>query len=359
MKASDFSRCGFSFCVPAFLLAACSGGYQSPLASPGSFQQSGVQSRLPQSLPDVIDASRAAQNLGVPDLHPDLRRSWMSPDAAKTKDLLYISNYGGGDVDVYSYPQGKQVGDLTGFFHPDGMCVDEKQDIWIVNSYPASIVEYAHGGKTPIATLADSSRFAVSCSIDRTTGDLAVSNFYGPKRTNNGNVAIYAKARGVPKIYRDSKINNVGFCGYDGKGDLFVDGQPNDSSQFQFRFAELPKGAKVMKNITLSGGTILLPGAIAWDGKYVTVGDEDYLYQDYSAVYQTTGAGGKIVGVTALADSDVVENYWIEGNTLIAPNNLRYSSGGDVYFYKYPAGNNPTKSLTKGFADPHGAAISE
>ncbi len=64
----------------------------------------------------------------------------MSPDAAKTKDLLYITNYqqnvsGTFTVSVYSYPDAKLMGALKQELSaPDGLCVDKKQDIWIVNN---------------------------------------------------------------------------------------------------------------------------------------------------------------------------------------------------------------------------------
>ena len=46
-------------------------------------------------------------------------------------------------------------------------------------------------------------------------------------------------------------MDAVYFCGYDDKGDLFVDGRGSDG--FQFRFAELPKGKETFVNILLKG----------------------------------------------------------------------------------------------------------
>lgn len=124
-----------------------------------------------------------------------------------------------------------------------------------------------------------------------------------------------------------------------------------------FQFAELPKGKKTLTNITLKGATINLPGTIQWDGKYVAVGDQEYegKYPHTSAIYQTTGAGGKIVGVTPLTGSGDVEEYWIDGKTVAGPDVFL----NDVGFYKYPAGGKPAKTLKNdGFGGPHGGAIS-
>jgi hypothetical protein len=309
--------------VCASILAACSGGPQPSLA--------------PQQEP---------VNTGP---------SWISPDASKTKDLLYVVNLGTGtgNVGVYSYPQGKLVETLTqGLELPEGVCTGKKGDVWIVNSGRVAdvVTLYKHGGKTPVGYLTDDGAVADSCSVDPTTGNLAVTSYasysYGP-----GSVAVYAHAKGLPTYYSDPKMSEMLFCGYDDKGNLFVDGWQNSNTDFQF--AELPKGKKQFTNITLKGATIAWPGNVQWDGKHIAVGDQEYS-QLVSAIYQTTGAGGRIVGKTVLADSAFVGGFWIAGNTVIAPD----ARSNAVGFYNYPAGGKPTKTLQKGFDDPTSVAIS-
>ncbi len=125
----------------------------------------------------------------------------MAPGAAK-KDLLYVSNFNTETVLVYSYPDGNKMGTLTGFAQPDGLCSDKKGDVWIVNNEDSQsgldIVEYTHGGKKPIAKLSDG-YILIGCSIDPTTGNLAVTNTetisFGP-----GSIAIFAHAKGTPAI---------------------------------------------------------------------------------------------------------------------------------------------------------------
>ncbi|MGA9946057.1 MAG: hypothetical protein WBP75_13570, partial [Candidatus Cybelea sp.] len=135
-------------CVAAAILAGC-GGSAPPIAAPGATTQ-----------------SRAAAT------HADNGGSWMAPDATK-QDLLYVSDWGTGDVYAYSYPKRKLQGKLTGLM-PTGLCVDKKGDVFVDNS--REILEYAHGGTSPIATLDDSGSYPTVCSIDRVTGDLAVAN---------------------------------------------------------------------------------------------------------------------------------------------------------------------------------------
>lgn len=362
MSIPVFSRDALGFCAALAVLAACGGRAQSPLAPLGAFQQSGAQLRLSQVPAGLGNTAGGLASLGISFVHANDARSWMSPDAAKTKDLLYITNLdqnasGIYTVSVYSYPEGKLMGALRkDFSAPDGLCVDKKQDIWIVNNgFSEGAVEYRHGGKSPIATVERAEPNLVACAVDSTTGNLAITSYGTTNGTTAGSVSIYAHAKGTPKVYMDSEMSNMFHCAYDSKGNLYVDGLGHSE------FAELPKGKKTFKNITLKGGNIFYPGGVQVDGKYVVVGDQQYLggSPPISAVYQTTGAGGKIVGVTVLDPSvsqDVVQ-FWIQGNTIIGPNGA--PGGHDAGFYKYPAGGKPTKTITKGLHDPYGAVISE
>ena len=105
--------------------------------------------------------------------------SRMEPKASQ-QDLLYLaSSSSEGSVYVYTYPQGRLAGTLTGFIAPRGECSDSAGDVFIVaysnSSYTAStIYEFAHGGTDPIATLSDPDG-AVGCAVDPTTGNLAAS----------------------------------------------------------------------------------------------------------------------------------------------------------------------------------------
>jgi len=78
--------------------------------------------------------------------HPDVRPSWMTPDA-KLRELLYVSDDATYDVYVFSYPQGKLVGTLTGFAAPGSLCSDAQGDVFIPNVLTSTIVEYAHGSR--------------------------------------------------------------------------------------------------------------------------------------------------------------------------------------------------------------------
>ena len=270
-------------------------------------------------------------------------RSWMNP-AAKKSDLLYLDDQTG-DVYVYSYPKGVLMGTLTGLGEPQGECVDKKGDVFFTTFAQYEILEYAHGGTSPINTLSNPGEYMEGCSIDPTTGNLAAVDFEASGGGSGGGVAIFANASGSPTVLTDSNLH-LGFqIGYDKKGNIFLDGE--DSSG-KFEFAELPKGSSSFSEITLNV-SITTPGGVQGDGKYVTVGDAKN-----GNIYRTDGAGGKVESTTSLTDSDGIFQYVIAGKKVIGPN--VYSA--NVGIWKYPKGGSPSKTLT-GFTDPFGAAISK
>jgi hypothetical protein len=277
---------------------------------------------------------------------------------ATTGDLLFISEYGGGVIDIFSYPQGVLTKTLTGLGGmPQGECVDKKGNVWVVEigGHPA-VAEYAHDGSGPIATLSDQGEEPYGCSVDPVTGNLAVASEYGAT-SFQGSVSIWKNATGTPTVYVDKGIELMLWCGYDNKGNLFVDGLPPTLKK-HFQFAELSKGNQTFTNIALKD--IAFPGNIQWDGTSLTVGDP--AYRSGSAIYrvQVSGSSATITGKTVLKDSYEVFGSWIAGNTVIGPDDG--PSLSTVQLWKYPAGGKPTMTLSKGsgefFNGPFGAVVS-
>lgn len=349
MRISSSAKCA-SIAAAVTLLAACNNAAsQLEFAPSGATQQNAVKSILhAQPL-----RSSLATTSGAITAHPDHSRSWMDPDAKKD-DLFYISDNGTDDVYIYAYEPGRGktlVGTLTGFSSPKGICVDKAGNVFITNQVPlrvgpSTVVEYAHGGTHPIATLIDSAYYPYGCSVDPVTGNLAVTNAstsysYGP-----GDVAIYPNAKGAPINYLDSDFDQYFFCGYDNKGNLFVDGLSSGSAS---EFAKLPKGSKTLKSITLNQ-TVQLPGGVQWDGKYVAIGD-----QIAATIYQfnVSGSVGTKVGITPLNGGNYVRQFWIYGRKVIGPDN----QGANVKFWNYPGGGTATKSINN-FKYPIAATVS-
>jgi hypothetical protein len=273
--------------------------------------------------------------------------SWMNPQAT-SQDLLYISDTGTSEVYVYSYPGDKPAGKLTDFRDPGGECVDKNGDVFITNTGDDDIVEYAHGGTKPVATLSDPGYFPFGCSVDPTNGNLAVTNNFASSGSGQGDVVIYTHAKGKPKgNYTDPSINQMLLCGYDDKGNLFVDGLTKASGS---AFAELPSGSTTFTNITLNQ-SIESPGGVQWDGKHIAVGDEstNVVYQ-----FDVSGKKGTKAGSTPLTGAAQVVQFWIAGSKLIGPD----AGAADVGIWKYPAGGAAIKKITNLYV-PLGATLSE
>jgi hypothetical protein len=344
-----------------FALSAC-GGLGSTLATATTASQS--RSVAPASVTWSQSLS-AAQGLSgaIPvqrprPMHARPAVSWMLPEA-KSEELLYVSDYYDNVVDVYSYPKLKPVGVLTtDMLSPDGLCTDAKGDVFVVNNTPNidDVLEFAHGGTTPIQTLQNPGQIGVACSVDPVTGNLAVTNIealYG----GQGSISIYAGATGYPAMYFDSDMYAVYYCTYDGKGNLYMDGFSGGVSNGSFEFAEMPKGKTTFTPITLQNTTINFTGNLLWDGKYVDVEDQEAM-QDGSVltskVYRTTGADGKVVSSATLEGSDDVSSFIVEGKDLIGTNFYGDTTG----FWAYPKSKKELKTIG-GFSGAIGIALSK
>lgn len=325
MRILDASRYALTSCVALAMLAAC-GGSQPPIDAPGAMARSSA----------IVTQAK----------HDG---SWILPEA-KSEDLLYVDAADGVNTYVFSYPQSKLVGTLK---QPDadmqqGLCSDRKGNVFVtaMDGNNGNIYEYAHGGKKPIQDLVETYLWAYGCSVDPTTGNLAVASVNWVSAPSY--VAIYQHAKGTPQFYEDPAIINYIFCGYDNKGNLFVDGTGQSG---HFVFAELPNGSGTFTNITLNQ-SIDWGGQVQWDGKRVAVGAATV---SPSVIYQfaISGSGGTEVGSTTLAGSGAVGQFWIQGKKVIGPQ----GSDDEIGIWNYPAGGSPIKTITS-VHDPFGATVS-
>lgn len=301
--------------VTAFGCAGCVAGHSFsmpssaiPLAVKSAAQSQSHLLRIQHpALLSILESERGA--------------SWML-SSAKKRDLLYVGDIY--DVTVYSYPDGKLEGRLKGFYEIAGECVDKRGDVFIVDTGDSKIIEYAHGGKVPVATLQASASNPIGCALDPTTGNLAVSG---------GNVTIYPNAEPPAKVYTDPNMSEFGWCGYDSAGDLYVDGVYYDD----VAFAELPKDNANLVSVTLDQ-SFRDTGGIQWDGKYLAVGDQSVpkIYE-----FKMVGSQGTEIGATDLGSgAQAVHQFFIIDHRLIAPNFGWIGSQfySDVLFFKYPKG---------------------
>jgi hypothetical protein len=332
MKIPRSARCALGVVTALAMLAGCEGGAS----------QAGLGLSLPATQTAIQPSFGRARSE-----HSDHSRSRMAP-AARNGDLLYISDVGTNDVYVYSYPKLKLEGTLTGFSTPDGECVDKAGDVFIANFNTQQIFEYAHGGTTRIATLNDPGYYPEGCSVDPTTGNLAVAN-YSNSDNVRGNVAIYNGAAGSPAAYyTDSLMYEMFLCSYDNKGNLFVDGEQLGSGGFVL--AELSRAGASLTDMFLNQSIGGISG-VQWDGRHLVIGDStaEMIYQ-----FTIKGAFATKVGAIPLDEAIDLGQFSIQRAKVVAP----YGAGAGIW--NYPSGGSAIKTVDSGsFNEPFGSAISD
>lgn len=275
--------------------------------------------------------------------------SWMLPEA-KGEDLLYVTSFESSYVSVFSYPEGKLVGSLGGFsYTASGECSDKHGNVFVVAAQ--EVVEYAHAGTTPIATLR-SDTYPNGCAVDPVSGNLALAG--GSPHDYQANVAIFAHAKGPPSLYSDPTAPEFDFCTYDDRGNLFA----NEYGSETFALDELANGSGSLTPVDVNQGnqTISAGGAVQWDGEYLILGDPHGNGSRHgpTTIYQValSGSKGSIVrtielysGKTAYGKPNrnpgTPVEFWIQGKTIVNP--LKYSRG--VAIWRYPGGGRPTKNI--------------
>lgn len=259
-----------------------------------------------------------------------------SGPAKKQVNLLYVTDGGNYDVLMLAYPTLKQLGKITGTVDVQGVCSDPKGNVWTVPSVFPELSEYAHGVSKVKATLSDAgAQYPLTCAVDPSTGNLAMTNLGAP--SGGGNVYIWTKATGTANIITDSAMSYVYFCAYDPSGNLWVDGL---DSKYNFVFAELAAGSQTLKTVPLTG--IVFPGGIEWDGTQLAVGDQSYQSKQTSAIDQvSTGSTPSITGTTPLNGTCDVTQFSILNGKVFAPD-VCTNTGS---MYAYPAGGNAQRTL--------------
>jgi hypothetical protein len=280
----------------------------------------------------------------------------MASDAAGAARLLYVSNLEDFDVYVYRFPSLELAGRLTGFDNPEGECTDAAGDVWIANTSGENMLEYAHGGKAPIANLSDPTGYPVGCAINPLDGDLAVTNLYG--FSGAGGVLVYERARGTPRVYANPKQYYYYFDAYDRHGNLYVSGE---TFQKAYRLSVLPHAARVMSFVAIHGGTLYLAGTVAWNGSTLVLGDQRCKQRSTSCLYRAkvSGKSASITGVTPLRGSCDVAQAWVGTSEIAGGDNASscIHARSSVDLWPFPKGGAPEGRAT-GPRFPVGAAVS-
>lgn len=257
----------------------------------------------------------------------DRGESWMLPEA-KAQTLLYSADFE--VVDVYTYPKGKLVGQLTGFQELAGLCSDRMGNVYAVNSADFQLLEYAHGGTSPIATISNGRQYPFSCAVDWETGQLAVSNF-GTTSSRYYSLSIFATPSAAPQYYDDPAVAEAYYISYGPHGRIFFDGISSRSSAV---YAEFYDGK--FRSLTLRGAVVRAPAGLQYADGSLTIAGGNYYQSGNAYIYRLTDRG-KVTGATRLNEAMTCTGYAIWKKSLICPTGKE-----NVSIYRYPAGGDPT-----------------
>ncbi|HEV3090600.1 MAG TPA: hypothetical protein VGX91_04050 [Candidatus Cybelea sp.] len=281
----------------------------------------------------LVGCGGAAQAIGGSQAIPNVARAHASTSSGK--DLLYVIDSFKNAVDIYTYPGETYIVTLTGFRVPAGLCVDGAGDVFVTDAKAYDIVEYAHGGTTPIATLADPDSSPGGCAVDPKTGDLAVANEENwDYHYNWGNLAIYKHARGKPKLLTD--YPNIDFyqsCAYDDAGNLYIVG----TTPYVDNLAEIRAGKSHFINLALNA-FFFSWGGVQWDGQYLALQRYD---RDHNVIYRLaiSGKNATIVDKVDTRGAKFINGFFIDGDTVIVPNGERRDNR--IGTWSYPHGGQP------------------
>jgi hypothetical protein len=359
------------------LIAGCSSsaGLQSSSQTLAGFNPAGVSIAQPTGL---RHRSHAVADVAP---HPDHHKSWVSPDLVKTPAVLFVSDYSSGDVYMMALPKMTLKGTLTGFNQPQSLCSDGRGNVWIPATGSNQIFKYSRTG-TLLATLTDPDGGPDGCSVDKTTGNLAVVNQYNGSGPSNapGEVLIYPHGSGSPVVYATNSMYSYWNATYDPQGNLYVDGCTS-SSYCTFALAELPAGSnQTLMPLNLTGGTIYFTGVVQWDKaeNKLAIGDQECNGQgppnETSCVYNASVSGSNVTiasmtpldnavgGPSCDVDQPVIDRYY--SRNFIAGPDLEGSgycgrTDTNIGRWNYPGGGSMTDYGTSAvFDEPVGAAIS-
>ncbi|HEY6486589.1 MAG TPA: hypothetical protein VIX83_09425 [Candidatus Cybelea sp.] len=258
-------------------------------------------------------------------------RSWIKAGAS-AGPLVYAGGYSasaGPVTFMFSYPDGKIVGTLDDV--GEGMCSDAEGNVYLTHGNSAT--EYAHGGTTPIRTLRVAGSGMYNCSVDPTTGNVALTLDCPPC----GYIDIAIFPPGSSKPLRLNSGNGAWTCGYDGSGNLFV----NDSLGTALR--ELPRGSSDFQTILLDK-QIGYIGQVQWDGKHMTL--QQLNHPGWIYRFSLSGTTAHILTPTKFKmDIDSAGTSWIYGKSVVIPFSQKETEPNELGIWPYPRGRRAIKLI--------------
>lgn len=290
-----------------------------------------------------------AQSAALPQSQGAMVNHRVQRASGSSGDLIYVSTAKG--IVMLSYPAGTVVGKIPWYAHnlDNSICSDPTNgNVFIPEGN--LIYEYAHGATAPFATLGVPSGDleASGCTVDPTTGNLAIIAWLPPRNQNA--FLVYLGAQGTPVTYFDKNVNGLTYAAYDDSGDLFsMTGAHNG-----VRLAELRAG-KTTFNFLKFVNCLCSWSKIQWDGKYLAF---EYFPGSQRSIGQLSIGRRYATLVNSVQLSELANrggNFWIYNGSVFAEyQKLRKNNSEGVGVWPYPSGGDATMRIyggTKGRND--------
>jgi hypothetical protein len=312
MKGLDFGRYALCSFAAAAILAGC-GGPQPPIGAPGTMPQS-------RELIDVPNITTAA--------HAVRKRGWLSPEARRGRDLLYISD--GYNNIVYVYQKDAlsrgPIGEITyGVDGPCGLAVDARNDLYVADGNAPNIMVFKPGQTQPFRTYTNGLTAPCGIAVSPHTGRLYVAN-------GASNVVEYPKGSLNP----DRTISFQGLEGHlpiglalDEHDNAFVTALGYPTA----RAYEIPVGSETPEDLGISGMFVMV-GIVVDDKDDVSIVDQGP--EDIRIFPPGSDTPKKII-TQGLIQPELIALGRSE-RRLYVPDAGLYHYNGGLWVYSYPRG---------------------
>jgi hypothetical protein len=262
------------------------------------------------------------------------------------KGDVYVSDAGENLINGYAPAGGNPVFTVSaGLSQPQGMA-STKKSIYVANTNDSQIIQYTPPSTTATATITDSGFFPAGVAVDKKGKTVWASNICSAPSCGMGNIEEFNGSNGsLIQAITCSNMFRYYFIGMNKAGDVAVSGE--DASGFPV-IDYVTNGSSTCNATSIS---VEFPGGVEFDTK----GNLAVLDQDAATISVYGGTGyGTLVSTTSLggASDPVTFGFAKKDATAWTAN-----AGGFAAGYAYPAGGNPTVTITSGLLEPIGVAV--
>ncbi len=280
-------------------------------------------------------------------VHPFINFAALAKNKGPT---IAISDAENNVVDLFA-ASGTQIGQLTGFNAPAGMASDIKGDLYVADRLNARVQIYAAGFASPPATLTDAGQVPYGVDSFANGAYVAVTN-QTTTSDGPGSVSIF-KGSTLLRTITSPNIMFLLFCAFDGKGNLYIDGEDTNYNVLIGEIPHATSGGSTFEQLTTTNSIGRAAGIqVTTAGGQVAIEDlydlEIYTYDPPSG-----GSLGTPTQITPLDSAVAPLTFAFTKN--MTDLYVADESGG-AFEYAYPTGGTAASTIAVS-GIPNGTAV--